>query len=233
MSRCQSSPREPDEVGERDRDHPGVAAAAEEDVGDSRSFHTQRNWKMAKAASAGTDSGHDQPPEDREVVGAVDLGRLDDRRRQRADVVAQQVGRRAAGRTPVWASQMPRNVPLRSRSGMTWTPPMRRPVRVEPQDRDERHLQRHDHEADHEHEHHVAAPELHPREGVGGEGRDGDRDDRRRDGHREAVQEGVLEAAGVERLAVVLEGPLAGPERVGEGGPPAGACRRAPRAGTT
>ncbi len=63
---------------------------------------------MAKAASAGTDSGHDQPPEDREVVGAVDLGRLDDRRRQRADVVAQQVDGERAGRTPVWASQTPR-----------------------------------------------------------------------------------------------------------------------------
>ena len=107
---------------------------------------------------------------------------------------------------------------------MTWTPPSVGAAGVEPQDRDERHLQRHDHQADDEHEHHVAAPELHPGEGVGGEGGDGDRDDRRRDGHGEAVEEGVLEAAGVERLPVVLERPLPVLERVAEHRPPAGAC---------
>ena len=100
------------------------------------------------------------------------------------------------------ASQTPRNVPFRSRSGMMCTPADRpQPLGVEPQDRDQRHLQRHDEQPDDEHEQHVPAAELHPRERVGGERGDGDRDHRRRDRHREAVEERVREAAGVERAA--------------------------------
>ena len=131
---------------------------------------------MAKAARAGTESGHDQPPEDREVVGAVDLRRLDDRRGQGADVVAQQVG---GEREPERGVGQPdaEEAAVQVEVGEHLDAADRRAVGVELQDRDEGHLEGHDHEAHHQHEHHVAAPELHPREGVGGERGDGDRDD--------------------------------------------------------
>ena len=43
----------------------------------SRSFQTHRNWKIAKAASAGTDSGSTIRSEHLEVRRAVDRGRLE------------------------------------------------------------------------------------------------------------------------------------------------------------
>ena len=92
VSRCQSSPGA-DEVGERDRDHPGVLGAAEEHVGDQQVVPHPQELEDREGGEGGHRQRHHQSPEDREVVGAVDLGRLDDRRRQRADVVAQQVGR--------------------------------------------------------------------------------------------------------------------------------------------
>ena len=171
-----------------------------------RSTPTGTGRSRTQRAPAPT--GHDQPPEDREVVGAVDLGRLDDRRRQRADVVAQQVDRERQAERGVGQPD-PEERAVEVQVGEDRQPADLRAAGVEPQDRDQRHLERHHQQGHHQHEHHVAAPELHPREGVGGEGGDRDGDDRRRDGHRQAVEEGVLEAAGVERLAVVLERPLA------------------------
>ncbi len=47
-----------------------------------KSFHTQRNWKIANDASAGHRHRHDEPPEDLEVARAVDAGGLDQRVRQ-------------------------------------------------------------------------------------------------------------------------------------------------------
>ena len=46
----------------------------------SRSFQTQRNWKMPNAASAGVSSGSMHPEEDLDVPGAVDPGGLDELR---------------------------------------------------------------------------------------------------------------------------------------------------------
>ena len=125
-----------------------------------------------------------------------------------------------------WASQTPRNVPTRSRSGNTMSAADRGPVVVQPKDRDQGHLQRYDQQADHGHEHHVASTELHPREGVRGEGGDRDRDHGRRDGHRQAVQERVPEARRRPAPPVVLERPLRGVERVREDRPPSRAVDR-------
>ena len=69
-------------------------------------------------------------------------------------------------------------------------------------------------------EEHVPAAELHPRERVGGERGDGDRDHRRRDRHREAVEQRVRETARVEDAPVVVQRPLTGSERVAERRPP-------------
>jgi hypothetical protein len=69
---------------------------------------------------------------------------------------------------PMWNSHTETNVP----------PSPQLAVDLEQgHDRDE---VRHDEQADDEQEHHVAAGEAHERERVGGEGRDEDRDERRR-----------------------------------------------------
>ncbi len=59
----------------------------------SRSFQTQRNWKIANDASAGHRHRQHQPVEGLEVAGAVDLGRLDHGLGQRGHVVAHDVDR--------------------------------------------------------------------------------------------------------------------------------------------
>ncbi len=65
---------------------------------------------------------------------------------------------------------------------------------VELQKRDQRQLQRHDQKPDHRRDEERAAGEVHPGERVGGEGRDQDRDDGRRDRHRRGVEEGLPDA---------------------------------------
>ena len=88
----------------------------------------------------------------------------------------------ASGRpNAVCASQMPRNVPFSPTSA------------VQPQDRDECHLEGHDQEADDEGEQETTEWELDPGEGVGSERRDRDGDHGCRDGHDEAVDEGLDE----------------------------------------
>jgi hypothetical protein len=59
----------------------------------SRSFQVQRNWKIAKEASAGKRQRQDDLGEDLEIGRAVDLGVLDDVARQADHVVAQQIDR--------------------------------------------------------------------------------------------------------------------------------------------
>ena len=59
----------------------------------SRSFHVQRNWKIASEAIAGQAERQDQPHEDRDLAGAVDAGRLEDVLRQPDEEVPQQEDR--------------------------------------------------------------------------------------------------------------------------------------------
>ncbi len=56
----------------------------------SRSFQTQRNWKMAKEASAGR-KRQDDLREDLEIARTIDTRAFDDLLRQADDVVAQQI----------------------------------------------------------------------------------------------------------------------------------------------
>ena len=99
---------------------------------------------------------------------------------------------------PVWASQMPRKVPVRSRR------------LVDPQQRDQGHLQGNHQQPDHHPEEEAPALEPHPGEPVGGECGEGDGDDRRRDGDDQAVDEGVEQAVGGEHVGVVGQRPLGG-----------------------
>ena len=59
----------------------------------SRSFQTQRNWKMANDASAGTDSGMTTRLKTRELGRAVHPRGLDQVSRQRDEEVAEQEDR--------------------------------------------------------------------------------------------------------------------------------------------
>ena len=174
---------------------------------------------MAKAASAGTDKGttRRQKIVKWSAPSILADSMIDDGSER--DVVEQQVGGEGQPEGRV-GQPHPEERPVEVEVGDELDVEDARPLRVEAQDRDEGHLQRDDHQPDDQHEHHVAAPEVHPGEGVGGEGGDGDRDDRGGHRHREAVHEGVREAAGVQGGAVVLERPLAGVEEVGQGGPP-------------
>ncbi|MCY1237638.1 hypothetical protein D9M72_503430 [compost metagenome] len=65
---------------------------------------------------------------------------------------------------------------------------------VELQQRDQRHLQRHDEKTDDHGDQDRPAGERHPGKRIGGEGRDRDRDDRRGYGNRERIDEGAADA---------------------------------------
>ena len=51
----------------------------------------------------------------------------------------------------------------------------------------------------------AAQRKPHPAQGIGGEGRNHDRDDRRRNGDRRRVDEGAPDALGGEHLDIVVE----------------------------
>ena len=59
----------------------------------SRSFQTHRNWKIAERGDRRHDQRQQDPEEDLHVAGAVDPGRLDDRRRDLLHEVVQQEDR--------------------------------------------------------------------------------------------------------------------------------------------
>jgi len=75
---------------------------------------------------------------------------------------------------------------------------------VQSQQRNQRHLQRHDEQPDDDDEQPLATGEVHPAEGVGGEGGDQDRDEGGRDGDLEGIQEGLSDAFGGDHLFIVL-----------------------------
>ena len=97
----------------------------------SRSFHTQRNWKMPNAASAGVSSGSSTRKKIWHVTGAVDPGRLEQRGRDLLHEVVQQEDRQRQREDRVGQPDRPERA--------------REPgVDVERQQRDQRDLDRHD-----------------------------------------------------------------------------------------
>ena len=93
-------------------------------------------------------------------------------------------------------------------------------IRDRPEQRDESGLVGNDEKADDDDEQDVLPGEVHEGEGVGREGRDEDRDDRRRDRHGQGVEEGPTHrvASRGQRVLVVLDRQLG---RVGDDIPPA------------
>ena len=95
-------------------------------------------------------------------------------------------------------------------------------VVVEPEDGDQRHLDRHEQEPDDQQEEPVAAGELDPGERVAGQRGNEDRHDRRADRDEHRHPERVRDPLVVEHVGVVLERPGA---RLRDVGPPAGLRR--------
>ena len=93
VSSCQFSPCDPTRFGSAIVSTRVSWRAAEEHVRDQQVVPHPEELEDRERGQRGHRQRHDQSPEDREVVGAVDLRRLDDRRRQRPDVVAQQIHR--------------------------------------------------------------------------------------------------------------------------------------------
>ena len=128
----------------------------------NRSFHTQRNWKIASDAIAEQAERQDQPEEDR----------------------AARTRRRCA------ASSRSRGIPMKKFRSRRSRGSERRveqdqpedgvegPGRCRGEDGNQRHLDRDDEQPDDHEEQPVAPEELEPGEGVAGERRDHDREDR-------------------------------------------------------
>ena len=141
----------------------------------SRSFHTQRNWKIASDGDRRQPEREDQPEEDPELGGAVDAGGLEQVARDPDEEVPQQEDRER---------QPERGVEEHEAEDRVEQPE----VVVEREDRDQRHLDRDDEQRDDDQEEPVAARELEPRERVCGEGGDRDRQDRRAERDETVVQ---------------------------------------------
>ena len=88
VSRCQFSPRGPTRSASAIVSDLCVSGAAEEHVRNEQVVPDPEELEDRERRQGGHRQRHDEPPEDREVVGAVDPGGLDDRRGQRPDVVA-------------------------------------------------------------------------------------------------------------------------------------------------
>ena len=156
--------------------------------------------------------GHDDRPEDPDLPGTVDAGRLDEVTRQRDEEVAQQ-------EDPERQRERGMDQPDRAEAGGQAERP------EQGQERDERDLDRHEQQRDHEQEQRVAEREAQPRERVGGHRRQRERQERRRDGDDHVVDERLDHALRVEDLLVVLGRE---PERQ-DGLPPAGRLDVGPR----
>src|ERR671918_2696508 len=212
----------PHQVRQGDRQHPALAGTTEEDVGDQQVVPHPQELEDGEGGQRGNRERHDQPPEDREVVGAVDLRRLDQRGGEGSDVVAEEVDRqRQPERGVGQPDPQERSVEVQVREDDE--PADLPPFHVEAEDRDECHLEWHHQQPDDQDEEHVAASELHPGERVRRERGHGDRDHRGGDGHGEAVQSGVAEPLGIQGQLVVVQGPGAIAEGFDQGRPPPGA----------
>ena len=158
----------------------------------SRSFQTQRNWKIASDAIAGSPSGRISAEEDPELGGAVDPRRLEQVLRDPDEEVPQQEDRERQPEGGVEEHEPEDRVEQAE-------------VVVQREDRDQRHLDGDDEQRDHDQEEPVAARELEPRERVGSESGDRDRQDRRTDGDENRRPDRRRDRLVVEDLAVVLE----------------------------
>src|SRR5207302_109759 len=116
------------------------------------------------------------PQETNSVAGAVHLGRLEDLSLQAAQVVAQEedLERQAVAR-------------MGEPDGDERARETKRVEELE--DRDQRHLDRDHHQPDDDDEEDVLARKLHPGDGVGAHGRDGELDHSRRYGDQDAVED--------------------------------------------
>ena len=158
----------------------------------SRSFQTQRNWKIASDAIAGQPEREDHAEEDPELGRAVDPRGLEQVLRDPDEEVPQQEDRER---------QPERGVEEHEPEDRVEEPE----VVVQREDRDQRHLDRDDEQRDDDQEEPVAARELEPRERVGGERGERDRQDRRTDGDENRRPDRRRDRIVVEDLAVVLE----------------------------
>ena len=136
------------------------------------------NWKIASEAMRRHRQRHDQLAEDREVAGAVDAGRLDDLLGQRRDEVLEDEDAERHAEADVGDPDRGDAV-VEVEVGEDRDGADVGAAGEQPQQRDQRHLQRHDQHGDDGHEQPVAALELHPRERVGGQRGDADRQDAR------------------------------------------------------
>ena len=146
----------------------------------SRSFHTQRNWKIPNDASAGTESGRTMLRKifqfDAPSTRAASI-------RSRGSVMKKLRSRKTQNGSAktVCAIQIPKYHPVIA---------VFVPVRNSPrswnsiEDRDERALNRHDHQRDDGEEDRVPEREADPRERVRRHGADQERQERRRDAIR-------------------------------------------------
>ena len=135
----------------------------------SRSFHVQRNWKIASDAIAGRPSGRISR---RKIVISIAPSMRADSRMSFGSPTKKLRSRKIANGSPkaAWKSAMPYHG-------------VEEPERVvEPEHRDQRHLQRHDEQRDHADEHPVAAGEVEPRERVAGHRAEDDDEQRVADG---------------------------------------------------
>ena len=190
-------PREPRRLTSRAVSTSWSFWAPRKTMATSRSFHTHRNWKIENEASAGSDSGRTILTKMSKSLAPSIARRFHDLARQPGDVVAQQIDRQRQAEAGM-GDPYPEIGLCRDAEQVA-------DLVVEPEQRDQRHLQRHDEEADHQRQQQRPARELHPGERIGGIGGDQDRDDRRRDRHRQRVDERLADAGRVEHLPVVLE----------------------------
>ena len=163
VSRCQASPREPTSSLSCAVSVATSCSVPRNTSATSRSFHTQRNWKIAKDASAGSDSGSASRVNAVKWRGAVDERGLEEVPGELGHVGGQQEDRQRQAEPGVGQPDAQERA-VEVQAG------------VDPQQRDQRHLQRHDEQADDHREQHRPTGEAHPRERVGGERGDGDRD---------------------------------------------------------
>jgi len=101
---------------------------------------------------------------------------------------------------------------------------------VETEHRNESHLQRHHQQANNDGKEEITTRESHPGKGIGRKSRDGDRNDRGRNGHDQTIQESVAHAIGQNDILVIFQCPLGKIKRCRKNRPP---TRRADRSRVT
>ena len=178
---------------------------APEDQRDQEVVPRPEELKDGQRGDGGQAEGQDQAQEDADLRGAVDAGGLEQVLGDAYEEVAEQEDGERQAEGGVEEDQGENRVVDPERL-------------VEPEHRDERHLQRHDEERDHDHEEPVSPGEIEPRERVAGEGADEDGKQRAADRDPDRRHERRGDRLVVEDRRVVLERELA---RLREDLPPA------------